>query len=392
MNVLFIVSRPLEINTSASIRNLATINGLVELGHKVDLITTEYDKNHPSYDSSMVLNDEDINVKYLKLSGLQNIAKIGRKYKSLKLIKKIGYKILNKIEIYDNLKGIINCVSEINIDDNKYDIVISSSDPKSSHLFVLKMYENNILNKTPWIQIWGDPFFSDISRKNKLLSSRIKQEEEKLIKYAKRVVYVSKLTLNYQQNKYSKYAGKMLYIPIPFVKKEYYPEKEIKNSGQTLTYCGEYPKEIRDILPLYNGINKSKHKLIICGNSDIQLEDTPNVKINGRVNFKKVKEIEANSDVLIHLSNLRGTQIPGKIYQYSGTNKPILFILDGDSEDLRETFMKYNRYIFCENNEQSILNALEKIQELNNLVKNEPIEDFSGHKIASEIIKDVITR
>lgn len=391
MNILYIVSRPLEINTSASIRNMATINGLIDLGHKVDLITTEFDKNHPNYDSSMVLNDGKINVSYLKLRGVQNIAKIGRKYKSLKFIKKIGYRILNRIEIYDNLKGIINCLSEVDIDDDKYDIVISSSDPKSSHLFILKMYESNILNKTPWIQIWGDPFYSDISRKNKLLSRRIQQEEEKLIKHAKKVVYVSKLTLNYQQNKYSKYASKMSYMPIPFVKKEIYLEKDIKYKENTFIYCGDYSKEIRNIQPLYNAINKTEHNLIICGNSDFKLADTQNVKVNGRVNFKKVKEIEVKSDVLIHLSNLRGTQIPGKIYQYSGTNKPILFILDGESEALRQTFMKYNRYIFCENNEHSILNALENIYELNNLVQNKPIEEFSGYKIAAEIIKDVIT-
>ena len=45
MKILYVVSRPLEINTSASIRNRATIEGLVELGHNVNIITTEPDEN-----------------------------------------------------------------------------------------------------------------------------------------------------------------------------------------------------------------------------------------------------------------------------------------------------------------------------------------------------------
>ena len=46
MKILYVVSRPLEINTSASIRNRATIEGLVELGHNVNIITTEPDEKH----------------------------------------------------------------------------------------------------------------------------------------------------------------------------------------------------------------------------------------------------------------------------------------------------------------------------------------------------------
>lgn len=36
--ILFIVSNPLEINTSASIRNKAMIEGLLLNGHTVDLV------------------------------------------------------------------------------------------------------------------------------------------------------------------------------------------------------------------------------------------------------------------------------------------------------------------------------------------------------------------
>ena len=59
MKILYVVSRPLEINSSSSISNRAIIGGLLELGHEVDLVTTQPDKNHINYDNS-ILDDKII--------------------------------------------------------------------------------------------------------------------------------------------------------------------------------------------------------------------------------------------------------------------------------------------------------------------------------------------
>lgn len=66
MNILYVVSRPLEINTSASVRNRATINGLIELGHNVTIMTSSPDVNHDAYDSSLsVLGAKTVYVDYV---------------------------------------------------------------------------------------------------------------------------------------------------------------------------------------------------------------------------------------------------------------------------------------------------------------------------------------
>jgi len=387
MRVLYVVSRPLEINTSASIRNKATIEGLLELGHQVDLVTTQYDINHSSFDKSIL--DRNLNVKYLNLGGIQGVAKIGRKYKILRPIKNFLYKVISKFEMYDNLKGIVDFATKLEIDDGKYDLIISSSDPKSSHLFVYRIFEKGFIKNTPWIQIWGDPFFSDITRKNNFLNARIKKEEIKLMKYARKVIYVSKLTLKEQQNLYKQYASKMFYEPIPYAKEEIYPVNDKQTKSLTFLYCGDYSSNIRDIRPLYDSIKKTHHKLIICGNSDIKLESTDRIKVFPRVSFEKTKEFESECDILVHLSNLSGTQIPGKIYHYSGTNKPILFILDGDKEELLKAFTKYKRYIFTENKVREIENKISRISqgEYNNT--SFVVVDFSPRKVARAIIGDI---
>lgn len=385
MRILYVVSRPLEINTSASIRNRATIEGLLELGHSVDLITTQFDKNHSNYDDS--LSNARLKVKYLKLGGIQGFAKVGRKYRVIRPLKNIAYKITSHFEIYDNLKGMSNHAKKIDISEGDYDIIISSSDPKSSHLFVSTLFEMRVLKETPWIQIWGDPFLSDITRKNKLLNLKIKKEENRLLKYAKKIIYVSNLTLVEQQRLYPHYSNKMFCEPIPYVKKEVYPISNTQKESMTFLYCGDYSSNIRNIRPLYEAIKNTKHKLIICGNSDIKLKSTNRIKIYPRVSFERTKKFESECDVLIHLSNLKGTQIPGKIYQYSGTNKLILFLLDGQTDLLKETFKKYNRYVFsrndCKNIEEAITQINMGVYEDSAFV----VEEFSPEKIANKILK-----
>lgn len=384
MKILYVVSRSLEINTSASIRNRATIEGLIQLGHQVDLITTQPDQKHSNYDNSIKI--QGLKTTYLKLGGVQSLANIGRKYRFLKPLKSIIYKYMSQIDIYDNLKDIVNHADKITISDEDYDLIISSSDPKSSHLFVWKMFENKVLNKTPWIQIWGDPFFGDITRSDKNSGKKIKNEEKKLLKYPQKVIYVSGSTLISQQKLYPHYSKKMYHVPIPYINEEIYPQVDLAKESLTFLYCGDYASKIRNINPLYKAISKSKHKLIICGHSDLKLESTEQIKIYPRVSFEKTKEFELKCDVLVHLSNLSGTQIPGKIYQYSGTNKPILFILDGECESIYKTFSKYNRFVFCDNYLDDIQEKIKSIEKEYHKLLLKPVDIFRKENVAKSII------
>ena len=88
--------------------------------------------------------------------------------------------------------------------------------------------------------------------------------------------------------------------------------------------------------------------------------------VKGRVTLDELSTIQANTDVLVHLCNLKGGQIPGKIYHYSVTQKPILFILDVTPTEvsiLRKHFSKYNRYFFCNNDIVSITTYMKEILE-----------------------------
>lgn len=382
MRILYVVSRSLQINTSASVRNRATIMGLVENGHEVDLVTSLPDENHMAFDKSMTL--EGVNIIYIKLSGVQSVARLGRKLKFFEPLKRLVISYMDSHNIYDNLQGIVDHVGEINA--SKYDLIISSSDPKSSHLFVDKLIQKGKYSGR-WIQIWGDPFFSDITLPKNARKNDILKEEKRLIMACDRVVYVSKLTLGTQRRLYPDCAKKMIYSPIPFLNEIKEPIKNYSQGDKIcLAYCGDYASNVRNIIPLYSAIKEINKnvELVICGNSDLNLEQANNIQIMGRQPYEVVEKIEKEADILVHISNLHGGQIPGKIYQYSGTNKPILFILDGEKDLIRNQFEQYGRYCFADNTKDSILRVLDSL-----IIENreyDSVKDFSKSYIAANIV------
>ena len=389
MKILYVVSRPLEINTSASVRNRATILGLLENGYTVHLLTTEADENHQAYDAQMSVASV-CKTTYIHLKGIQAAARFGRKWKFLSPLRRIAYRWFSRKEVYDNLKGIAEHTDCISLKDEKYDVIISSSDPKSSHLFVFKLLEQQGSDFAGrWIQIWGDPFAGDITLSAKSKYALIQKEEKRLLARADKVVYVSKPTLEAQQQAYPECGEKMCFFPIPYMERSVTENRDLVTAPVVnLLYCGDYNSKIRDILPLYNAVKSLKGvHLTICGNADITLESCENVTVYARLPYHQVLDMEKETDILVHLSNLRGTQIPGKIYQYSGTNKPILFILDGDINKIREQFEEYHRYEFC-------LNDIEDIQKtISELICSGkeyiPSPEFDKKIIAQKVLNDI---
>lgn len=387
MKVLYIVSRPIEINASSSVRNKATIQGLLEAGCVVRLVTTQPDHNHPAYDSSMSISG--LKTDYIQQGSSESVVRIGRKLKFLAPLKKLVYQFLMHNQIYDNLVTTVDHVNKLTIDLGDVDCIISSSDPKSSHLLAKKLIELHPEFHGRWIQIWGDPFIGDITFENKQIN-HIKKEEHMLVSAADQVVYVSPLTLIEQQKLYPDCAAKMTYEPIPYVQTRVSELRDLTISRPIeIAYCGDYLSSVRNVMPLYDFVKQSdRYHLTICGTTDLHLKQTAQITIYPRVGRDKVTQIEEKADILVHLSNLKGTQIPGKIYQYAGTNKPILFILDGEKTVLRNLFGQYKRFCFADNNIQQIGHCLSDIVEGKTVeIKNVPLDDFTARRIALRLVK-----
>jgi len=193
--------------------------------------------------------------------------------------------------------------------------------------------------------------------------------------------------LEAQQKLYPESASKMRHLPIPYMEAISYSLNVLSEQKTVkIVYCGDYNTGTRNIFPLYQAVREmSNVHLTICGASDCTLEAQDNVIVYGRLPWEKVQELEKDADILVHLSNLHGSQIPGKIYQYSGTNKPILFILDGDIEKIKEQFEVYGRYDFSMNDAADIQKTINEMVCSNNT--HIPVSEFDKKRLSKQIVE-----
>lgn len=405
MNILVIVGECLRQNSSANLCHCAYIKGLIDLGYNVDLLSKD-DKNC-DIDENILIPKVRNHYTYYGVSLYERLSKILNKKKqnlsynsTESATNNSNYKKRKVIKIKEYIRGLYGVHRPYIVwyhrakffkSNEIYDYIISLSTPPVSHLTAKTLIEKGNVKCKKWIQIWEDPWYMDLCLSE--FNQKTFNEEQRLIKYADKIFYVSPLTLKYQQQMYKESRERMDWMPLPY----YYKDTEdnviqIQKNNNIYGYFGDYNPNVRDLTQFYNAACKLGINVNICGNPSNLYNSTDKIKIYPRLSLDKLNIIERKTNVLIFLCNLKGGQIPGKIYQYSATNKTILFILDGTEEEksiLKEYFSEFNRYVFCENTEESILKALKKIENGNlSGIKNEPVEYFSPKNIMKMILND----
>lgn len=390
MRILFITLSSSKLNTSAMVRNNALITGLAKNGLKIDMLSIEVSKSSPSYDETIDWPSEVEIIEIEADKRIEQYLSYSKDNKSImkSFFKKTARKVFHAFSHFDNTISHTKSINKKTLKkffDTEYDVIISSSDPKSSHIMARMLIKNGI-KYGKWIQYWGDPLTNDITRKNIYPVFISKYFERKILNGADIIIYVSPFTLEIQQRLFPKYKNRMFFLPIPY-KEERKFEFQKKDGPFKLGYFGDYNSKSRNILPLYSAMSNKKNDdvLLIVGNSDIQLESNDYVKVLPRMRNAELHKKEEEVDVLICLLNKKGSQIPGKLYHYAATNKPILVILDGDCQDAMKLYLdSFNRFIVCSNNEANIEQTLTKIMKEN--TRFQPVSKLNPTIISKKVL------
>ena len=379
MKILIVKLNYIESASSCNVMALGLIEGLHSLGNEITIVSIKKNENMLS---NNLLDKNKYKLVLLGESKYLNLTKSNKKTMKQK-ITLFCKKIIKKLFIYDHT---YKTAKNLKIDDFKdeyYDLVISISDSKTSHIGAKTLIKQG-LKYDKWIQYWGDPLALDITRQTIYPKCILKHFEKKLISDSDYVFYVSPLTYEANKKIYKKLSNKFRFAPTPYVSERYI---STANNKYVIGYYGDYTYRVRNIKPLYNAcLNLDDSiELKIIGDGDVKLNSTTNIKVLGRCN---VYEHEMNTDLFICLLNKKGTQIPGKLFYCAATNKPVLIILDGEYQSvIKEYFEKYDRFVFCENNEESIKNAIKTIMSSNKLY--EPLDAFSSIKVASSFLSQI---
>lgn len=392
MNILYVTSENIYGTGSSNLRNISVIEGFVSLGNHVSILSMEPDEEAKTYDKGIKARLEGIQCYFLKNNSLQKVfaVKKASRNTAFSQIKKYIYKTIKQVYLRFSPDTLIQAVN--NVDRNlfpkeQFDIVISSSDPVSSHQLAKLFLSSSHQHNSRWIQYWGDPLFLDITR-NVANRKKLKSIEGRFLKDANRVVYTNPLVLNEQMRLYPSCSNKMISVPTPFSF-----IKEIKNEDIEfeIGYFGSYMSCVRDIMPLCESAISNNLRLIVMGGGDQTIPKHDLISVWSFQDTKTVSEYEAKTRVLVCLCNKSKTgekvlQIPGKVYHYAMTYKPIIIV--GADKTTRLYLEQYKRYYFADNTAESIYNTFKIIFDGGiETVINEPVNAFKNYVVAKQIIE-----
>lgn len=404
MKILVICGDCVQVNTSANLCHLAYLRGLVEAGHEVTLLSAD-GKDYRTDPSMMI----PAGVKCYTVYGTTLYEKLSMRMRregpaSLRgengsgegssqpsaggWKKRIKKRVLSLYGVHGIYGKFVRKARRFRSEEI-YDFVLSLSTPVTSHLTAHELITSGHILCGHWVQIWEDPWYSDAFGFNR--RPEILAEERRLLSFAERVCYVSPITLSNQQKLFPESADKMFWQPLPAY---YGGTTSMKTARRDLFgYFGDYSPVARNLRPFYDAAVQTGAEVNICGNPSTLFSSTEKIHIYPRLSLEELRPLEEKTGVLVFLCNRAGGQIPGKIYQYSATDKTILFILDGTEEEkaaLREYFEPFHRYVFCENSVESIREAMERIKsEVFSDVNNAPLTQFTPKDIVQRILAEV---
>ena len=338
MNILIVSLFPLEYNTSVAVSSIGIIRGLLSLGHQITVMMP-YEP-----DSSITLDDDLSSLRIIRIPGRPQLPSSNRMYE----------KFRNQLTILDHrTRGFLKEARHVTVPNEFFDLVISVSDPKTSHVFTKRLIRRG-LKCGRWIQHWGDPISGDISHKCRLPGCIVHSYESHLIRSADKAIYVTPFTYAEIKALYPHLKDRLSFVPLPA---EVQSDSTIQTPSKPLrvVYSGAYTGQIRNILPLYEACKQlTDIELTIVG-FGVPLEEQDNIRIIPHTTHEKAVQIENDADVLVAICNRRGSQIPGKIFYKSSSQKHILVAVEEyNRNEMYDYLGSYDRYILCDNNVASI--------------------------------------
>jgi len=171
----------------------------------------------------------------------------------------------------------------------------------------------------------------------------------------------------------------------------------------TLAYTGSFYRGFRDPAVLVESLKKLPfdYELWLAGRIEGFLPAfdglKDKVKYFGVLPHGKVLELQARADVLIYLGNKLKSQIPGKFYEYLGSRKPILCVVQKEDDPVVKIVNEAKVGVVCRSIAEEISKKMEFLYDLwvKGRLEDEftfdenRLREFSWQHQAEKILKEV---
>ncbi|MBA6348679.1 glycosyltransferase [Colwellia sp. BRX8-9] len=298
------------------------------------------------------------------------------------------------------------------IAEHKPDVIWSSSPIPSTHYIANKLSQKF---KTPWVADYRDPFHYMNGTAGKWLDRFHKKIDRNTLTNAQHLTFATSAVRDLYEDTYTELvAGKNTVIENGYDEANFEKLKLLKDNSTpfsnekfSLYYSGVLYPNGRDPIPVFEAIaalkkqgfiDASNFEIIFQGAGEgnefkdrvTQLNLHNMVKFIQPVPFLNALNNMMNADALLLIQDKRfNKQIPGKVYEYLRTNKPLLVKADPDGETfkLATNFQNVHVGITAEEMQSSLLTLTQK----ENRVVQRVLVNFSREEKA-KALQDILVQ
>jgi hypothetical protein len=350
--------------SSVAICTEPLIQKLIHRGYEVDIITNRKRIDLPAYECINRVNVYRIDdYRVMNTEHLADLVKINSN-KILKFITrtvsfflKACYYItycINKVEKetsgWDLDSAVLKCIELNKL--NEYNAVISYSLPFRAH-HIAHQFIGKLIKPIPWFIYEYDPFsFNKEQKIGTRKRKKIFKDEFAMLQTCDRVFLTPELYKFYSKTPFNDIMDKFISIPYANMSPIKYSgcySSEIRFNSDKINclFIGRLYTDIRNpdyMVQLFSSISNDIHfslitnfsKKLILGNH-AGIEDKFTV-LPFQTRDTALKAL-IDADILVNIGNSVEFQIPGKIFEYMSTGKPILHF-SKFSEDPAITYLK----------------------------------------------------
>lgn len=270
----------------------------------------------------------------------------------LKILYYIHYSLIAKEKVVAGWEEerVLDLILELD-KKNDYDIVLSVSQPFQGHYIAEKFkdYKGNMLK---WIMYEFDPYsFNDQITDGKLKRQRMYEDEQRLFTKADIILLTPELYRYYIDNKLFKSTSKFIELPYATMNKIQINNGKnllMKENKINCLYTGSLYPKLRSpdkLIEIFSEINNDIELTLMTNYSLSQIKSlsennyTPNVLPFQERNVALYNVLNAN--ILINIGNTVEHQVPGKIFEYISTGKPIIHFSKIENDPAIKYFERY---------------------------------------------------
>jgi len=284
------------------------------------------------------------------------------------------------------------------IREKNYDLLITSHEPMVDTLLGLTLKDRT---KIKWIADLGDPISADYYPK--VWKPFLKRLERKVLAKADAITVTTEaLKKKYRMS--FRGEDKILVVQQGFDLEFFRMPKMRKKGGSfVLAYTGSFYKDFREPKALVEALAKLNFnfELWLAGRLESFLplfkSIQERVKYFGVLSHPEALELQAKADVLVYLGNKLESQVPGKFYEYLGSKKPILCIIQHPEDPVAGLVRELRIGEVCLNEPKEIARAISKLYEhwlrgeMEEVYRyeEEKVREFSWQNQAQGLIKTV---